>query len=236
MKSNEESGTPLSRTTEMTYAILPDRMPPIPFEEMTDAQRRAAAEVIAGPRGEVRGPYWPLLRSPGFMMSVQRVGLYTRYQCPLDRRINEMATLMGVREWMQQYVWNAHYGKAIKAGLKPSIAEAIAEGRRPAGMAEDEEILYDFLTEVFANKSVSDPTFEKVVAKFGESGLIDILGIVGYYMMAGMIMNVTRTALTDGRPLPLVPTPAPLRSLMSGTVSADNYTLIPSQQKEFDGL
>ena len=236
MKSNNESAVSSTRTTEMTYAILPDRMPPIPFEKMTDEQRKAAAEFIAGPRGEVRGPFWPLLRSPAFMMSVQSAGLYTRYYCPLDKRINEMATLMGVRTWTQQYIWNAHYGKAIKAGLKPSIAEAIAEGRRPTGMAEDEEILYDFLTEVFTNKSVSDPTYEKTVAKFGESGLIDIIGIVGVYMMLGMIMNVTRTALTDGRPLPLVPAPAPLRSLMPGTVSADNYKLIPSQQKEFDGL
>lgn len=234
MKS--ESETPSTRTTEMKYAILPDRMPPIPFEAMTDEQRKAAAEFIAGPRGEVRGPWWPLLRSPGFMLSMNRAGLYTRYHCPLDKRINEMATLMGVMELRQQYVWNAHYGKAIKGGLKPSIAEAIAEGRRPTGMAEDEEILYDFLTEVFANKSVSDPTYERTVAKFGESGLIDILGIVGVYRTLGMIMNVTRTALGDGRPLPLVPTPAPLRSLMTGTVSADNYKLIPSQEKEFDGL
>ena len=236
MPPSEPSSTPSIRTTEMTYAILPDRMPPIPLEEMTDAQRKAVTDIVAGPRGEVRGPYWPILRSPGFMMSVQKVGEYTRYHCPLDRRINEMATLIAAREWTQQYIWNTHYGKVIRAGLKPSTIDAIAEGRRPGEMEEDEELLYDFLTELFANKGVSDPTYERTVAKFGESGVIDILGIVGYYMMLGMIMNVARTALTDGRPLPLTPTPVQLRSVMSGAVSADNYVLSASQQKEFDGL
>lgn len=147
------------------------------------------------------------------MMSVHSVSSYTHYDCPLDRRINEMATLIGLRAWTQQYAWNSHCRKAIKAGLKPSVAEAIAEGRRPAEMAGDEQILYDFLTELFANKSVSDPTYEKTVVQFGESGIIDILGIVGYYTMLAMIMNVTRTALRGGGPLPLTPVPAQLGPL-----------------------
>ncbi len=212
MRPNELPATPSARTSEMRYAILPDRMPPIPVEKMPDAQRRAAAEVGAG-RGEVSGPYWPILRSPGFMLSLYRVGSYTHHECPLDRRINEMATLMALRALTQQYAWNSHSKKAIQAGLKVSTVEAISEGRRPAAMAEDEQILYDFLTEVIANKSASDPTYAKTVAQFGESGLIDILGIVGYYTMLGMIMNVTRTAPRDGKPLPLTPTPAQLRAL-----------------------
>ena len=146
---------------------------------------------------------------------------------------DRVATMMGARMWTQQYAWNAHYGKAIKAGIKPSTLDAIAEGRRPTEMAKDEEVLYDFVTEVLANKSVSDPTYEKTVAQFGESGVIDILGIVGYYSMLGMIMNVARTAFTDGRPLPLIPTPVQLRSLMPGTVSPTDYTMHPSQAKEF---
>ncbi len=225
--------TPAKQVREMTYAILPDRMPPIPEAQLTDAQRAAVADISSGLRGEIRGPYWPILRSPGFLMSVQRVGEYTRYHCPLDRRINEMATMMGARVWTQQYAWNAHYGKAIKAGIKPSTLDAIAEGRRPTEMAKDEAVLYDFITEVLANKSASDATYEKTVAQFGESGVIDILGIVGYYSMLGMIMNVARTAFTDGRPLPLIPTPVQLRSLMPGTVSPDDYTMHPSQAKEF---
>lgn len=218
---------------ELHYQVLPDRMPPIPDDKLTDAQRAAKQDIESGARGELRGPYWPILRSPGFLMSVHRVGEYTRYHCPLDRRINEMATLMGARAWTQQYAWNAHYGKAIKAGLKPSVVTAIAEGRRPEDMAPDEAVLYDFLTEVLANKSASDATYAKTVAQFGEAGVIDILGIVGYYSMLAMIMNVARTSMTDGRPLPLTPTPAQLRLLTPGAASPDDYTMLPSQAKEF---
>ncbi len=235
MTPHEKSPGHSVTAAEMRYAVLPDRMPPIPPEKMTDAQKKAAAEISAGPRGEVKGPYWPILRSPGFMMSVQKVGEYFRFRCPLDKRINEMAALMGARAWTQQFEWNAHFPLAMRAGLKPAIAEAIAEGRRPAGMAEDEEILYDFVTELLANKSVSDPTYARAVAKFGEAGVIDILGILGYYTMLAMIMNVARSALADARPLPLTPTPVQLRSLTPGTVSAEDYRLSAAQEKEFIG-
>ena len=120
---------------EMRYAVLPERMPPIPIDQLTEAQLEAKREIEAGARGELRGPYWPILRSPGFLKSVHRVGEYTRYHSKLDHRINEMATLMGARAWTQQYAWNAHYGKAIQAGLKPETAAAIAEGRRQIGRA-----------------------------------------------------------------------------------------------------
>lgn len=227
-------GTNTLPPPEMRYEVLPDRMPPIPDDKLTDAQREAKRDIESGARGELRGPYWPILRSPGFLKSVHRVGEYTRYHCPLDQRINEMATLMGARAWTQQYAWNAHYGKAIKAGLKPEIATAIAEGRRPDGMAKDEETLYDFVTEMLTNKSVSDPTYEKTVAQFGEAGVIDILGIVGYYSMLAMIMNVARTRMTDGRPLPLTPVPAQMRLLTPGAASPEDYTMLASQAKEFD--
>lgn len=219
---------------EMRYEILPERMPPIPEAQLTAAQRDAKRDIESGERGELRGPYWPILRSPGFLKSLHRVGEYTRYHCPLDHRINEMATLIGARAWTQQYAWNAHYGKAIKAGLNPAIAQAIAEGRRPQNMAQDEQALYDFLTELLANKSVSDPTYANAVAQFGEGGVIDILGIVGYYSMLAMIMNVARTRLTDGRPLPLMPTPAQMRLLTPGAASPEDYSMLPSQAREFE--
>jgi len=211
MTLNERSSAGSSATTEVKYSILPDRMPPIPTEKMTDAQRKAATELAAGPRGKVEGPYWPIIRSPGYMEHVQKVGAYFRYFCPLDRRINEMAALMTARSWTQQFVWDVHINQALAAGLHQSTANAIAEGRRPTAMAEDEEILHDFVTELLANKSVSDPTYAKAVSKFGESGVIDILGIVGYYTTLAMMMNVSRTPLLDRRPLPLRPTPELLR-------------------------
>jgi 4-carboxymuconolactone decarboxylase len=203
----ENSPAAAAAGREVRYAVAPERMPRIPDDKMSDAQRQAAAELIAGPRGEVKGPFVALLRSPEFMRRVQKVGEYIRFQCPLDKRINEFAALIAARHWSQQFEWWAHHRQALEAGLKAAIADAVAEGRRPAGMAEDEEIVYEFLTEVLANKGASDPTYERSVAKFGESGVIDLLGIAGYYALLAMVMNVTRTAVPEGKPLPLAPLP-----------------------------
>ena len=207
-------------TCEMRYAILPDRMPPIPAETMTAEQKAVAAEIAAGPRGKVEGPYWPILRSPGFARCVQKVGAYFRYECTLDRRLNEMAALVAARSWSQQFVWDVHILQALDAGLTREVAQALAEGRRPDGMAQDEAILYDFTAELLATRGVSDATYAQAVSQFGESGVIDILGIVGYYAMLGMIMNVGRTTLLDGRLFPLDPTPLRLKSVASNPLRA----------------
>lgn len=176
-----------------------ERMGKIPPEQMTEAQRSAAAELAAGPRGEVRGPFNVLLRSPDLMTPVQKIGEYLRFRCRLDRRIAEMATLMAARHWTQLYEWNAHHPLALKAGLKPEIAQAIAEGRRPTAMAADEEVVYDVLTEALQNKSVSDVTYERGLKQFGEQNLIDVLAIAGYYALLAMLLNVARTPLPEGK-------------------------------------
>ena len=174
------------------------RMAKIDPANMTEAQKAAAAELAAGPRGEVRGPFNVLLRSPELMSPLQKVGEYLRFKCQLDRRIAEMATLIAARQWTQVYEWSAHHPLALKAGLKPEVADAIAEGRRPQGMAEDEEITYDLLTETFQNRCVSDHTYDRAVKKFGEKNLVDLLAIAGYYALLAMMLNVSRTPLRDG--------------------------------------
>jgi 4-carboxymuconolactone decarboxylase len=212
MAPNENAPRNNDPEREARYTIRHNRMPPIPLEKMTAAQRKIAEEIAAGPRGKVEGPYWPIIRSPGYASHMQKVGAYFRYECPLDRKINEMAALMTARSWSQQFVWDVHILQALEAGLRPQIAEAIAEGRRPTGMGEDEEALYDFVTEVLANRSASDATYARAVAKFGEAGVIDILGNLGYYTTLAMIMNVSRAPLLDGRPFPLEPMPSQLRT------------------------
>jgi 4-carboxymuconolactone decarboxylase len=183
----------------MTTQKSAARMSKIAPEKMTEAQKKAAAELASGPRGEVRGPFNVLLRSPELMSPVQKVGEYLRFRCQLDRRIAEMATLIAARHWTQVYEWSAHHPLALKAGLKPEIAEAIAEGRRPTGMAKDEEVVYDVLTEVLQNKSVSDATYARGIEQFGEQNLVDIVAIAGYYALLGMLMNVARTQLPEGK-------------------------------------
>ena len=192
---------PSGQTVQFTLA--PERMPMIPDERMSPEQRKAAAELAAGPRGEVKGPFVSLIRSPDFMSRVQKVGEYIRFVCPLDKRLNELAAIVAARHWNQQFEWWAHYRQALEAGLKRDIADAIGEGRRPTGMAQDEEIVYDLLTEVLVNKGAAEATYARAVKHFGEQGLIDIVGIAGYYALLAMVMNVTRTAVPEGPALPL---------------------------------
>src|SRR5215471_11347942 len=145
-----------------------DRMPPIPAEKLSEAQKKAAEAFAEGRGYAVRGPFVPLLRSPEVMLRAKAMGDYLRFKSVLGPRLNEMVILITAREWTQQYEWNAHHPLALKAGLQREIADAIAQGTRPAGMAEDEEIAYDVATEILRLRRVSDPTWQRAVAKFGE--------------------------------------------------------------------
>jgi len=179
-----------------------DRMPPIPADKLTEAQKKAA-EVFAEGRGyAVRGPFVPLIRSPEVMLRAKAMGDYLRFKSVLPPRINEMVIIITAREWTQNYEWNSHH-PALKAGLRPEIADAIADGRRPTGMIEDEEIAYDMATEILRLKRVSDTTYARAVAKFGEQGVIDLLGVVGYYNFLAIVLNAARTPLPDGVAEPL---------------------------------
>jgi 4-carboxymuconolactone decarboxylase len=184
-----------------------DRMPPIPADKMTEAQQKAAAEFRAARGSEPGGPFVPLLRSPEVMTRARAMGDYLRFKSSLPPRLSEFVILMTAREWSQQYEWNAHHALAIKGGLNPEIAAAIAEGRRPAQMAEDEEILYDFCLELQRNQGVSDATYRRIVARFGEQGVVDTIGLVGYYTLLAMVLNTARTPLPSGAvpQLPLFP-------------------------------
>ena len=192
----------------MNKELAQDRMPPLSPEKMTEAQRKAAAELAAGPRGGVRGPFIPLMRSPELMDRLQRVGEYLRYGSALDTKLNEFVMLITSREWAQQFEWAVHVPLAIKAGLKPEIVKALADGRRPSGMAEDEEIVYDFSDELFRTHGVSDTTYQRAIAKFGEQGVIDMLGVLGYFTALSMVMNVAHTPPpADSTVEPLAPFP-----------------------------
>jgi len=178
-------------------------MPPIPADKLSDAQKKATAEFVEGRGYDLRGPWVPLLRSPDMLLAAKRMSDYLRFKSPLPERLKEMMILITAREWTQQYVWNSHYPLALKAGLKREIADAIADSRRPAGMAEDEEIAFDLSTEILRLKRVSDPTYERAAAKFGEAAVIDLISIVGYYNLLAIVLNTTRTPLAAGRPEPL---------------------------------
>jgi 4-carboxymuconolactone decarboxylase len=182
-------------------------MPPIPADQLTPAQKQAIEEFKAARSAEISGPFVPLLRSPEVMTRARAMGDYLRFKSTLPPRLSEFVILMTSRQWTQNYEWNAHEPLARRAGVKPELIAAIAEGRRPAGMAEDEEILYTLCDELHRNQSVSDATYARAIAAFGEAGVIDAIGITGYYTMLAMVMNTVRTPLPDGAKPALKPLP-----------------------------
>jgi len=184
-------------------AAAQDRMPPIPPQKMTDAQRKAASELQEARGYALRGPWHAWLRSPDLMGRILELSDYLRFNSALPPRLSEFVILITAREWSQQYEWQAHHDLAVKGGLKPEIARAVAEGRRPDGMAEDETAVYALITELLHNKSVSDDTYARALARFGEQGVIDAVAISGYYATVAMILNTARTPLPEGMAPPL---------------------------------
>jgi 4-carboxymuconolactone decarboxylase len=184
-----------------------DRMPPLLSSQMDATQRKAAQELAAGPRGGVKGPFIPLLRSPELMDRLQKVGEYLRFRSSLEPRISEFVMLVVSRQWTQQFEWAVHVPLALNAGLKPETVQSLAEGRRPRGMAADEAIAHDLVHELTMNKGVSDATYRDAVERFGEHGVIDLLGLAGYFTTVSMVMNVAHTPPPAGNVAPLEPLP-----------------------------
>ena len=181
------------------------RFKPLVESALSEAQLKAVREVASGPRGQLNpdGPSALLLRSPDLMSRTQKVGEYLRFNSSLPRRLNEFAILITARQWNAQLEWFVHQPLAVKAGVAPAVTADLAQGRHPAGMAEDEEIVYQFCKEVHETKTVSDSVFKAAVDKFGERGVIDLIGLTGYYTMLAMVLNVARQPLPDGAPPPL---------------------------------
>lgn len=182
------------------------RMPPIPADKMTEAQKKAAMEHTAA-RGALSGPWAVLLRSPELVNRARPLSDYLRFNSGLPPRLSEFVILITARQWTQQYEWNAHHALAMKGGLNPEIAKAIAEGRRPQHMAEDEEIAYDLCIELLRNHSISDATYAGALSKFGEKGIVDIVSLSGWYTMVAMVLNTARTPLPAGVAPALMPFP-----------------------------
>ncbi|MDX2158224.1 MAG: carboxymuconolactone decarboxylase family protein [Hyphomicrobiaceae bacterium] len=185
----------------------PPRMPPLPDDKLSAEQRKAIADIVSGPRGSLVGPFIPLLRSPEFMNRLQRTGEYLRFNSAFETRLSELAILLTARAWSQNFEWHHHRPIGEKAGLRASIVDAIAEGRRPDGMAMDEATIYDFIDELVRNRTVSEPTYQRTVSMFGEKGVIDLIGIHGYYSLLAMVLNVTHAPLPEGSKPGLAPLP-----------------------------
>lgn len=182
-----------------------DRFKPLKYDEMTPAQKTMFEHLLSGPRRGAGGPFNVLLRSPEMGDLAQQFGASMRFSSSLPPRLNEMAIIITARHWTSHYEWQAHRRAAATAGLKESIIQAIAEGKRPSGMQADEEVLYNFCTELLNTKEVSDATFKAAVDKFGERGVVDAIGVMGYYQLVSMLLNVDRHPLPAGQKPELKP-------------------------------
>lgn len=174
-----------------------ERLGPIPDHELSDAQRAAVQEIVAGPRGAVYGPFVPLLRSPELMRHAQRMGEYLRYRSAIGVRLSELAILVTARQWDQQVEWAIHAPIAAQVGIPSSVIAAIAARQRPGDMLVDEAVVHDFCTQLHEHKAVSDRVYADALALFGEQGVVDLIGINGYYTLLAMVMNTARTSVPE---------------------------------------
>jgi 4-carboxymuconolactone decarboxylase len=182
------------------------RFPALTAETMTDEQRAVVDAIQSGPRGAgLRGPFNALLRSPQLCDVVQRVGAYVRFGSSIPAPLNELAICMAGRKWGAQYEFFAHRQIGIEAGLNPAVLDSIAAGRRPAELSQDETLVYEFVTELLSTGVVSDGRYAPVLERFGERGVVDLVGAVGYYSLVSMVLNVAQVPLPEGETPPLKP-------------------------------
>jgi 4-carboxymuconolactone decarboxylase len=192
----------------LSGASAQDRLPPIATEKMTDAQKKAVAEYKELRGADLAGPPWSvILRVPDLVVPSLQMRLHNQKNSALSPKLTEFAILIAARQWTNNYEWAAHNTLAGRAGLSQPIIAAVADGRRPEHMADDEEIVYDFCMEVMHNQSVSDPTYARMLAKFGEAGVVEAASLEGYYTFLSMIMNTARSPLAAGTKPALAPFP-----------------------------
>lgn len=198
-----------------TAAAAGERFPILQPDQMNAEQKKLLEVLLAGPRGGGNaspeavqkmlrgGPFNAWMRSPDLGNRLQNVGEYIRYRTSLPLRLNEFAILITAREWTSQYEWYAHYPLAMKAGLDAKVADELALGKRPSAMSDDEAAVYEFCIQLHRTRNVDDATFNRALALFGERGVVDLIGVSGYYTAVSMTLNVAHVMPPEGTPLPL---------------------------------
>jgi 4-carboxymuconolactone decarboxylase len=165
-------------------------------EQMTPQQREVAAEITAGPRGEVRGPFIALLHNPELARHVQRLGEHLRWKGKLPPKLKELAVLVTARRWTCQHEWVMHSKLALEGGLSRETVDAIAGNREPSKLSDDEKAVYTFCREVHATGRAGEDSFLSIKTRFGLDGVLELVALNGYYTLMAMVLN------TAGLPLP----------------------------------
>ncbi|MBI2766104.1 MAG: carboxymuconolactone decarboxylase family protein [Chloroflexi bacterium] len=179
------------------------RLPPLDLQDLTPEQKRVADEIQGGPRGGLRGPFEAWLRSPGLADHAQRLGAYCRFGTELPPDVVELAILLTGKHWKAQFEFWAHARLARTAGLPADAIEAIRTGATPQLEREDLAAAYDTITEYFRTNRLSAATYKRALDTFGERGLVDLIGIAGYYGLVSMTLNIFEVPVPPGETEPL---------------------------------
>jgi 4-carboxymuconolactone decarboxylase len=181
------------------------RLPEIPAEKLTPAQQALIDSIRTGPRGaatQIRGPFAVFLHAPDYGELAQALGGYCRHQTKVPPRLSEYAILLTARLWRAQYEWFAHAGHAERAGVKPQTIRALHAGRTPTSAPKDELAVHAFIKELYRTKRVGDKTYARLHAILGDAGMVEFAGILGYYVLVAMSLNVFRMPVPEGQKLP----------------------------------
>lgn len=171
------------------------RLALIDESHMNEAQRALLNSLRAGPRGASitpRGPFAVWMYAPEFGELAQKVGAHCRYGTALPPRLSEFAILCTARLWRAQYEWFAHAPMAEKGGVKATTIEDLRRGRAPKSAPKDERAIYDFIQELYKTRRVSDRTYKRVHSILGDAATVELVGILGYYVLISMTLNVFR--------------------------------------------
>ena len=159
-------------------------------EDLNEEQKKVHDEIVKGPRGSVVGPLRIWLNNPKLAKVAQQVGAYARYGTSLDNSLSELAIITTGRVWSSKFEWEHHAPLAIKAGINEEYVNIIAQAKRPIFDNQIEQIVFDFAAESNILKNVKDDTFAIALEKLGQTRVIDIVGICGYYSLISMTLNV----------------------------------------------
>ncbi|MBI4190413.1 MAG: carboxymuconolactone decarboxylase family protein [Betaproteobacteria bacterium] len=175
------------------------------IDEMSTEQRRIAERAMSGPTRKRGGGWNVFVRSVGVAGPLEQLGEYVRFKSDIPQRLKELVIVIMARRLTAQYAWSVHYPAAIKTGISVSALDQIAAGQRPTDLQPDETVIYDFCVTLLEGKNISDATFASVVDEYGESGLVDLLALMGYYFILGMALTVDKFPPVEGNAPVLMP-------------------------------
>jgi len=198
MPAKKPARKPAKKTPPPRVSILAE-------DKLTPAQRALLDSIRSGPRGgstTIRGPFAVFLHAPAFGELAQQLGGHCRFKTAVAPRLSEFAILATAKLWRAQYEWFAHVPQAERAGVKAETIRDLYKGRVPKSAPKDERAIYDFVQELYKTRRVSDKTYARVRDLLGEAATVEFVGILGYYVLISMILNVFRMSPPEGEPLP----------------------------------